>query len=745
MHNEPTTAEKLRLLPWSLAGNAANAVYAQLTFFGSVFILFLSQLGLSKATIGTLLSLIPFFCLVSLFVAPAVTRVGYKRVFAICFGIRTFVTLGLLFTPWVLVHFGPDGLLWTVVTVISMFSVFRAIGMTAGNPWTQEYVPAAVRGKYVALSEILVGSTGFLAITAAGAFLGRNPDLRDYGLLFAVGIIAELVCIWAYTHVPGGAPQTGSHVDSASPLNLVRAAANPDLFNYLVGAGLVVLASAGLGSFVFLFMREAVGLNPGQVVRLQGATLVGGLLTSYVWGWAADRYGSRPVALLGLYAKAVLPIFWFLMPRGSAWTLPIAFGTAAWQGFANMGWAVGSTRLLYADVVPLEKSASYMTVYFASFSIIEGLSQLLSGRLLDSTAGLHGRWLGLTIDAYSLLFAAGVVLPLLGSLALRRVHAHGSVTATGLAGMFVRGKPWLAARSLIGYKFARDESATVLATERLGRAKSPLTVEELLKSLTDPRFNVRFEAVVAIAHRRADPRLTEALVQSLHGHDPALSTLAAWALGRCGDRNAIPALRLGLQARYRSVQAPCARSLATLGDFESGLDILQRLVEETDEGLQIAYAAALGILRYQPATRTLQDLLWRQPQQEIRMEVALALARMVGEERFFVQLMRQMNAGAGTALSRAVTALGKRLHSRMPGSEGAERLVRCAEAFARDQMELGAAMLAEVLQELLPTATAFPISEVLQACVIGMRASGAKRIEYLILALHTLNALVEEH
>jgi hypothetical protein len=380
-------------------------------------------------------------------------------------------------------------------------------------------------------------------------------------------------------------------------------------------------------------------------------------------------------------------------------------------------------------------------VYFATFSIIEGLSQLLSGRLLDSTAGLTGQWLGVTLDPYTLLFAAGVVLPLIGSLALRRVHAPGSVSATGLAGMFVRGRPWLAVESLIGYRFARDETATILATERLGRARSPLTVEELLESLTDPRFNVRFEAVVAIAHRGADPRLTEALVGTLQGYDPALSTVAAWALGRCGDRSAIPALRQGLQSRYRSVQAHCARSLAALGDRESGSDLLQRLVGEADEGLQMAYAAALGILRYQPAVETLQDLLWQQAQPEIRMELALALARLVGEERFFVQLMRQMATGPGTPLSRAVTAVGKKLQSRLSGAEDAERLARCAEAFARDQLDVGVALLAEVVQELLPAVPHLSVSQVLRVCVAGMEMFGAQRLEYPMLALHSLNIL----
>src|SRR5664279_3113347 len=76
--------EKLRGLPWQLAGNALNSVFAYLTVFGSVFLLFLHELGLPKAQIGMLLSLLPFAGLLALGFAPVATRLGRRRVFLAC-------------------------------------------------------------------------------------------------------------------------------------------------------------------------------------------------------------------------------------------------------------------------------------------------------------------------------------------------------------------------------------------------------------------------------------------------------------------------------------------------------------------------------------------------------------------------------------------------------------------------------------------------------------------------------------
>jgi hypothetical protein len=65
---QPTQYEKLRAIPWSLAYDLANTFFVQLTFFGSVFILFLDELGLNESQIGLLLSIMPFLSLLSLFI-----------------------------------------------------------------------------------------------------------------------------------------------------------------------------------------------------------------------------------------------------------------------------------------------------------------------------------------------------------------------------------------------------------------------------------------------------------------------------------------------------------------------------------------------------------------------------------------------------------------------------------------------------------------------------------------------------
>lgn len=150
----PTTAEKFRGLPWDLAFSAANSVFVQFTFFGSVFVLFLSELGLNKTQIGTLLSLLPFAGLLALFVAPTVARFGFKRTALWSWSARTAVTIPILLTPLVSTQFGSQGVLLYMTVILAGFAVFRMVGMTARLPWVQEFVPDSVRGKFSALGNM---------------------------------------------------------------------------------------------------------------------------------------------------------------------------------------------------------------------------------------------------------------------------------------------------------------------------------------------------------------------------------------------------------------------------------------------------------------------------------------------------------------------------------------------------------------------------------------------------------------
>jgi len=740
----PTTVEKIRGLPWGIAWSVTNSVFATYTFFGSIFVLFLNQVGLDKSQIGSLLSLLPFFGIVAVFIATPVARAGQKRVFLISFSARTALALLLLLVPWVQSQFGAQATLALIIVAVGAFGLARAVGFTAYYPWSQEQIPDGMRGKVSAIRSILSNLTSMLAVLAAGWILGPNPDLGPFLILISIGVAAGAISIWTASKLPGGSPIKDPASDGGSTRGMLAAARDRSFVRYLLGIGLVTLATGSLTSFVPLFMIEQVGLSSNQAVWLETATLIGAVASGYLWGWLADRYGSKPVMVLGTYLLPLAPVAWLLMPRGVAISLYLAMGIAVVQGLVNTGWNLGSGRLLFVEIVPAAKSSPYMALYYAWAGIAGALGSILGGWLVDLTSGVSGQWWIVHFDPYSVLFFLGIALPLFATQLFRGVVADSGVSTRQFAGMFVRGNPLFAIGSLVRYRRARDERAAIAGTERLGRTRSPLTVEELIEALHDPRFNVRFEAVVAIARHGEDPQLIDALIEVLEGNEPSLSTMAAWALGRLNDERALEALRRGLDSRYRSVQAHCIRSLASLGDETMLPLMLDRLETERDVGLQMAFASAAGRLRATDAVDRLLRLLHGSTTQDARMEFALALARLVGEEHRFIQLQRRADAEPGTTFSQETTALkGRLLKAGQAPPELVAALDEAAEVLAHEDLDLGLALLAGALRlaaDTLPPVegreVATPCRAVVRECAVQMERLGPRRPEYTVLALH---------
>ena len=739
--NTPTNAEKMRLLHWNHIRSAANTFFTQFTFFGPAFILFLNELSLNKSQIGLLLSFFPFMGAVSFILAPGVGRYGYKRTWLTFFGLRKTVTILLLFVPYVVARNGTQFALYYVGAIVLLFGLCRAISETALYPWLTELVPNAIRGRYNATQNLVNNFVGLIAVTVASFVVDSFSGPGRFTFLFAAGIIFGFVAVWASTFSPGGASTRGTEAENISQKDILKSLRDGNYRGFMIGLGLVTLATAPMFSFLPLFMREQVGLTDGNVILLQNGTLVGALSATYIAGWASDRYGSKPVMLSGLWLMLLLPLAWLMMPRHVVASLPVALSIAFLQGIGTVMWGIGSSRMLFVSIIPIEKKAEYMGSYYALIGIIGGVSQLIGGRMLQGFSNLSGSFSFIVIDAYTSLFVLGFVLILTALILFRFIKADTSLGTGEFAGMFFQGNPFMAFESMFRFYRAKDEQAAIVATERLGQAHSLLTIDELLESLQDPRFFVRFEAVVSIARSDPpDPRYVEALTQILQGTELSLTVLAAWALGRIGDQQAREALREGLNSDYRSIRAHCARALGTLSDTSSIPELLERLEHETDIGLRMAYASSLGSMPAQEGIQAIMHLLREIENEGARSELALSLARIVGDEQQFIRILRQLRQETGTNASQLVFALGQKMADLRSANAELDALFHnCIDAFAREELDTGIDNLVAIIPQLpLDDALNNNAQIVLTECQEQLDKFGATRMEYLVLAFDLL-------
>lgn len=738
--NAPLTDyQKRQSLPWVFWASVLNAFFFRLALTTSILVLFLSEVGFSKGRIGVLLSLLPFCGLLALFVAPWCARTGFKRVFLVFYGLRKFIILLLLLVPWVLSSFGLDATFVFVAAVLLAFAACRAVGETAQIPWSQEYIPASVRGRFSAIANVGSGLSALLAIGVASAVLDHYTGLNRYLWLIALATLVGMGGVVLSGFVPGGEPEARQgagerHIDA------MAAALRDRTFRlFTVGMMLQVLGIMVLTSFLPLFMKEQVGLTSARVVLLEGGFLIGGLITIGLWGWATDRYGSKPVLVTTLWVMTALPILWTFMPRNSPLSFPVAMAGACVFGAASVGLMVSRGTLLFNRVVPSGKRTPYMALYYATFSLMAAAGPLLSGRLLEQLQTV-------TDDPYVPLFVLGLALLYLALHVTGRIPRGEESSTRAFIGMFFHGNPFTAAVAMAGHSSVRHEQKRVATARRMGEIKSPLNEKEVLELLEDPSLNVRVEAIVAITSMRPSPALVDALVRVLDGRDPELSQSAAWALGRLGDIGAVPSLRSALESRYPGVRRASARALGMLGDREC-IPLLIRMMEHRwnlgeDEPKTDAHtaASALGALCADEALGAILDLLddAGEDDEMVRIELSLAIARMFGRERQFVSVWRRQRQDADASLAAAAARIKKNnrpVFVRVPAL-GPE-LDGVIGQFAAGKHAEGARALSRLVAQWPPDSGASK-GCVLEYCAARLETMGADHMEFVLLALALL-------
>jgi len=409
----PSYAEKRRGLRWAVAAETFGSAYGVLAL-GSIFVLFLDELGLRKEQIGLLNGLIFLPGPIALFIAPYLARFGSKRSMILFYGARKIVAALLLLTPGVFAAWGQAAAFAYVVAVMVLYGLCRVIAETAYYPWAQEFVPNQVRGQFAAVCNIVGTVVSILAVTWSSYMLGASAGIGSFQVVMGVGCVLGLIGVAFKFLIPGGAPVAKRTDQRTHFRQMKEAVADRGFRRFLLGLGMMGLVTGGWGVFVPLYLKEAIGLDAGAVVGLLNWTMAGRLVSSYAWGFAADRKGSKPVLMVGLLLIMVLPLGWMALPRQAADSELWAGVLAMLSGVAMMGYSIGNERLLFVSAVPPEKKTEYMAVFYTFTQILMALSPFLAGQVLVAATDVQGVAYGFEFDQYTPFFVGSLLLLFVG-------------------------------------------------------------------------------------------------------------------------------------------------------------------------------------------------------------------------------------------------------------------------------------------------------------------------------------------
>jgi MFS family permease len=261
-----------------------------------------------------------------------------------------------------------------------------------------DLVPPTSRGRYFAQRNTLAGIVAMVAPLPASAFLDQavKYDRFDPRLAFAaLFAIACVAAVGAFVLIrrqpePPRAPRPAGEAPANPFRSLAAPLANPNFRRFLAFSGALTVSQGLAGQFFVAWQVGREGLNlPYLTVQILGAVASGaGLATTVAWGYLADKYGSRPVLMLGTAGAIIAPFVWLLTTPGPEhfWTnvaLIVFINFCSGAFWAGIGLTQFNLMLSSAEAA---SQATYVAVFAAFTGVLGGIAPVVGGTLMELLA-----------------------------------------------------------------------------------------------------------------------------------------------------------------------------------------------------------------------------------------------------------------------------------------------------------------------------------------------------------------------
>ncbi len=450
---------------------------------GSQFITFARMMGLEDFGFGVLQAL-PFIATFGqFFAAILIERTGLRKFqFMTCatFGRSLWMLLAVI--PFVL-PIPSKAAVWAMMSILLVIYFMDALASPAWLTWMGYLIPRRIRGRYFAVRAqitqvvqiIVVIAVGILvdAMTVQGAS-ETQPWLQP-GLLYTIcGILAVsslfgMADILLFRNIREVMPP--AYVANTAPvLQMLLEPLKDRVFRNYVAYGAAFTFTTTIGAMFFWRTATEVLHFSKLATNVMFLVIVPvtGIMVSHWWGRMIDRWGRRPVLILGGVGTAVGTGSWLLAsPNFSCPDFILGGGNvvAGWVGgfFGHPHWAwfdprTPVTAYLIVLVGTIVSGIAWSGVALAQTGVILGFSDgkgksasvaaasvlisiggaagaLIGGMLSEAMQTLHDHPLTagpFVWNNWHILFAVAVVGRLLSLLLLRGMPDPGAASTRDL-------------------------------------------------------------------------------------------------------------------------------------------------------------------------------------------------------------------------------------------------------------------------------------------------------------------------
>jgi len=374
---------------------------------------------------GLLVSL-PFWCnLLQLFIAPALFgRFRARDIFLVAIWLNIAGWIGfagaLGLTPNYVREHAPA----VAGGFIFFAGLTTAIMSVAWTTYTQSWVPGRIRAVYFSQRNRWCQFSNLAFLLLAGFAMAR-PSLEMFGGVIAVSCVFRIISgVYAQMTPAEGDPVPTTGASWSEQWTRLR---GQTMFWRMVLFGMAWGAVLnGFGAFQPVFMLNSLTESAQQASLPLALALLFGAFALPAWGRLIERFGARPVLLVGVPLWAIASLPWIFITRETQWLLYVVW---ALTGAINAGIVLAQLNLLM-KLMPSGAKGFAVGCNIAAAALGTALAPIAGGQLLSWA--LVGGWAVDTV--YHVFFACMPVCAGLSLLLLRRVREPRSAPVEHVVG-----------------------------------------------------------------------------------------------------------------------------------------------------------------------------------------------------------------------------------------------------------------------------------------------------------------------
>jgi len=625
----------------------------------AIFNVFLvNYLGASSETLGILIGLMQTASLLQLVSVFIFAKLPYKKPFWLITSIlHRLASFAVMVAAMISADPANRGISVRIV-VVSMAISWALTNVSASGwlSWMVDIIPEKIRGTFFlkrsSVAQFVTVVWFFLASLAIDLF----PDDKlaiIYSIVIGLGAVSGIIDILLYIRIPepakpmlavveGNAKSTAGMIaikDFLEPLG------NRNFVGYSVSIGAALFAMNLIGPFQapWVTAKDGIGAPLTWLGIMTVISQLAWVVVAPFWGVVMDRFGRKYVVLIGLLTTSGWILYLFATPGNYVYMLPLialiggVFGPAFYEGAGQ----------LMLSLAPEKNRVAYIAWYGSIASIVSAVSPVLGGKLKDYLADSRYYIGTLELRGFHVVQAIAIVLMVFAGILISRIREGrekplGEIISQFAGGAIIRSFVSLSALNKVaGSRRVED------TLRHIDDDTGALVLQEIIERLDDPSSEVREEAARALG-RIGDKEAVPVLVTALSDSQSTIRIEAARALGRIGDKSAVAPLADAMASSSPELRAACAKALGSIRGVESTKALLTAFRSEQDHSVLVMGAEAMSSAREADSEASYEAFaaVWElfprlvETSNEIlRKQYAIAIANLMGKPGEFYQYL----------------------------------------------------------------------------------------------------------